>query len=239
MVNLRNMKFSIVIPAHNEAEYVGQAIKTVLGQDYPRRDFEIIVVDNNSEDETAKVAKSAGADKVVKETNQGTNSARERGFKESKGEIIAFLDADCEAPPDWLQKIERSLKASGVAAVSGPYNYGFAGFKKRLLKLYFRLIANIDRVLYFVFRKKTGIIFGGNFAVWKWAIQKIGGLPPLKFWGDDTAIAMVLSRKAGRVIFDPTILVKSSPRRFYKTGFLELAVRYIWNYLKIYFRYSR
>lgn len=230
------MKFSVVIPAFNEAASITNSIRALKSQNVKRNDFEIIVVDNNSKDETFNVAVRAGADKVVKETIQGTNAARQRGYKESQGEIIAFLDADSEPPRDWLEKIKKNLSREGVAAVSGPFDYQFTNLKKILERIYIRkFFPKAPAILKFIFRKKAGVIIGGNFAVWRKNIEKIGGLPQLAFWGDDAAIAMLISRKAGKVVFDPNLTVKSSPRRFEKGGFFRLSWRYIMAYLRAYF----
>ena len=230
------MKFSVVIPARNEEQKIASVVRSLLRQDYPRSEFEIIVVDNGSSDATSAHAKSAGADKVLREEKPGTNIARQRGVVESRGEIIGFLDADSEAPSDWLKKVEMFLKNPGVVAVSGPYDMNLIGWKGRLELIYaHKLLPVIDRVLYFIFRKKAGVIIGGNFAAWRWAIDKIGGLPPLVFWGDDAAIAMMLSRKVGKVLFTPEIEVKNSPRRYDRRGFLRLSFLYAWNYFKMYF----
>ena len=123
------MKFSVIIPAYNESGHIANAIKSILAQDAGRRNFEVIVADNNSTDETSRAAREAGADKVVLETEQGTNMARNAGYKASKGEIIVFMDADCIAPPDWLSRIGRLLENSSLAMVSGPYDYGFSGIR--------------------------------------------------------------------------------------------------------------
>lgn len=229
------MKFSVVIPAYNEAEYVAKAITAVKNQNLPRSQFEIIVVDNNSTDNTSEIAKKTGADKVLKEKKQGTNLARQRGFEESQGEIVVFLDADCEVPPDWLERIEKNLNRNGVAAVSGPYDYGFGGIKKLADDFYTGFVFKyLDRILYFLFWKKAGVIIGGNLGVWRWALEKIGGLPPFSFHGDDAATAMLLARNVGKVIFDPKLKVKSSPRRFEKQGLFKTNAKYVKSYLKAY-----
>ena len=233
---MSKIKFSIVIPAHNEEKNIGNAVKSLLGLNYNREDFEIIVVDNASVDKTSEKAKSAGADKIVLELNKGTNFARERGRLEASGEIVAFLDGDSEVDPDWLIKIEKDLSISGVVVVSGPFNYGFKGLRKILDDIYTgHILTVIPQVLFFIFRRKAGILIGGNFAGFAPAFEKIGGFPPLKFWGDDAAIAMLISRKVGRVLFDPDLRIKSSPRRFEDVGFSFLSFRYVGSYLKIYF----
>jgi len=233
------MKYSVVIPAYNEAGHIENAIAALLSQTIKRRDFEIIVADNNSVDNTPELALRAGADLVVKETVRGTNFARQAGFKKSKGEIVAFLDADCQPPPDWLERAGKKILESGIAAVSGPFDYGFRGIKKTLDYLYSRYaLPKVPSLLNFIFGKKAGIIIGGNLAVKRKTIETIGGLPPLTFWGDDAALAMLISRRVGKVIFDPDLIVKSSPRRFEKSGFLKLAILYIIAYLKAYFNPS-
>src|SRR6185295_5114198 len=82
------------------------------------------------------------------------------------------------------------------------------------------LFPRVDTILYTVFRRKAGVMHGGNFGVWKRSLEKIGGITPWPH-GEDAAIAMTLSRQAGRVLFDPTLIVKSSPRRFEKEGFIR------------------
>lgn len=234
--NMNKIKFSIVVPAYNEEAGIGRAVKSLLHLDYPREQYEIIVIDNNSVDKTSLAAKEAGADKVFLETNKGTNLARERGRKEARGEIIAFLDGDSEAYPDWLKKIEKDLSLPGVVAVSGPYDYGFKGSRKKLDDLYqAHILPRVPKILQFLFRRKAGVLIGGNFAGMATAFEKIGGLPPLRFWGDDVAIAMLISRHVGKVLFDPQLRIKSSARRFETEGFFSLFFRYVWTYLKIYF----
>ncbi|MDO8504909.1 MAG: glycosyltransferase family 2 protein [Candidatus Liptonbacteria bacterium] len=230
------MKFSVVIPAYNEEKVIGVAVKSLRELSTPKKDFEIIVVDNNSKDKTSAVAKEAGADKVFSEKTAGTNFARERGRIGAEGEIVAFLDADCEAPKDWLSKIEANLKKDGVVATSGPYDHGFGPVGTFLDKLYTtHFMSLVPRALKFIFGKNAGVLIGGNFAAYSWALKKIGGLPPLAFWGDDAATAMLLCRKVGKVYFDPNLRIKSSPRRFKEQGFLKLTVFYIWSYLRVYF----
>ena len=86
---------SVVIPAYNAAWCVRKAIDSVLAQDF--RDFELIVVDDGSTDDTAAVLSAYGnAIRIVHQTNGGLSNARNTGIRESRGEFVAFLDAD-----DW------------------------------------------------------------------------------------------------------------------------------------------
>ena len=90
-INSRNMTVSIIIPAFNEDKTVGNVIKTVKSLNYI---YEIIVVDDGSQDNTAQVAEKAGAKVIQHLKNQGKGSAIKTGFINSKGDIVVFLDAD-------------------------------------------------------------------------------------------------------------------------------------------------
>lgn len=105
------IKVSIIIPAYNEEETIGDVLKDTIKttRKLPKYSFEIIVVDNNSNDRTAAIAKKQGV-KVLTEKKKGKGNALIRGFKESKCPIIIMLDADgSHLPsdiPKFLKKIE-------------------------------------------------------------------------------------------------------------------------------------
>ena len=117
-----HMRFSIIVPAYNEAAYLGRALDSLLHQDFTGR-YEVIVVDNNSTDGTAAIAGQYGVP-VVTEPQQGVCAARQRGVDCAKGEIIISTDADTTQPADWLRTIDaRFAESDGVVAVAGPCRY--------------------------------------------------------------------------------------------------------------------
>ena len=84
---------SVVIPTYNRAWIVKEAVDSVLAQDY--KDFELIVVDDGSTDDTSRVLAPYGdAIKVVFQENKGVSAARNRGVSQASGRFIAFLDSD-------------------------------------------------------------------------------------------------------------------------------------------------
>lgn len=84
---------SVIIPTYNRAEFLGDAIRSVLDQDYA--DYEIIVIDDGSEDGTPEVACAFGkAVRYFRQNNAGVASARNRGLRLAKGRYVAFLDSD-------------------------------------------------------------------------------------------------------------------------------------------------
>lgn len=111
---------SVVIPAFNEEKYLSFCLASLQKQTF--KNYEIIVVDNNSTDKTAQIAKKFGA-KIVKEKKQGMIPARERGFRQARGELIARTDADSLLPPDWLTKIYHTFqKNPHIVAITGSYH---------------------------------------------------------------------------------------------------------------------
>jgi glycosyltransferase involved in cell wall biosynthesis len=96
---------SCVICAYNYERFVAEAVQSALDQDYPRDRFEVIVVDDGSTDGTPEVLRGFGDEiRVVRQENAGLNAATERGIRESRGELIALLDADDAWTPDKLRR---------------------------------------------------------------------------------------------------------------------------------------
>lgn len=87
------MSVSVIIPAYNECKTVGDVVKAVISLDYIS---EVIVVDDGSDDNTAQIAKDAGAEVIKHFKNRGKGSAIKTGFNESSGDIVVFLDADIQ-----------------------------------------------------------------------------------------------------------------------------------------------
>lgn len=233
-------RFTVVIPAYNESSTVGAAIRSIQEQRLADGDrLEILVVDNNSQDDTVRVAASALGDsgRVLTAAEQGPNFARQCGFRESTGSIVAFLDADCTVPPTWLTSIARAIEG-GACAVSGPVYYTFqsrwaTAVGRPYASFVVPLVPWVARLLT---RKPAAVLAGGNFGAARWALETIGGLPPVPFWGDDARTAMLLAREAGRVRFARDVYAYTSPRRYEEHGLLKLNVRYAMSYFQAAFR---
>ncbi|GAH74960.1 unnamed protein product, partial [marine sediment metagenome] len=109
MVEVKNKPtVSVIIPTYNRAYLIGRAIQSVLNQTY--QDFEIIVVDDGSTDDTEEIVRSFKDKRigyVRHEKNKGAAAARNTGIKAAKSEYIAFQDSDDE----WLpEKLEKQMK---------------------------------------------------------------------------------------------------------------------------------
>jgi glycosyltransferase involved in cell wall biosynthesis len=109
---------SIVIPAHNAAWSLVECLESLAWQSYPQYLREVLVVDNNSTDNTAKVTRAKGLTPLFC-AKPGPSAARNVGIAKAKGEFIAFLDSDAVAQPDWLERLVEPFADETVGGVGG------------------------------------------------------------------------------------------------------------------------
>ncbi len=115
---------SIIIPTYNDAEFLPLCLESVFGQTF--RDFEIIVVNDGSTDNTKEILSSyENQIKVIHQENTGRNPARMRGYAEANGDYLLFLDSDIEMEPDMLENLYRALETSPDASFAyGQFVFG-------------------------------------------------------------------------------------------------------------------
>lgn len=115
-------RFSVVVPAYDEADVLDVTLDALLRQDFTEG-YEVIVVDNASHDATADVARRAGV-RVLHEPVPGVCAARQRGVDGARGEIVVSTDADTVVPQDWLTRFDAQFRSHPeVVAVAGPCRY--------------------------------------------------------------------------------------------------------------------
>jgi glycosyltransferase involved in cell wall biosynthesis len=119
------MKASIVICTYNRSGLLEESIRSLLKQDFSAGQFEIIVVDNNSADNTRNAVQTLAAASPVKiayvfEGQQGLSHARNAGIRHAGGEIVVFTDDDIEAEPSWLVSLISAFNSPDVACAGGP-----------------------------------------------------------------------------------------------------------------------
>jgi peptidoglycan-N-acetylglucosamine deacetylase len=187
---------SVVIPAYNEARLIRKCLESLQKQDYPG-EYEVIVVDNNCRDNTARNACEMGA-RVVPCARQGVTYARQAGAESARGQIIVQADADTNYPTWWLSRIQNQFdRHPDAAAVAGTFVYQdppwwgvFEMFLRAFVNLLFTLVLG-----------RPIAPSGANFAFSQKAFREIGGYDPLAYSADQYNIVTRLS-KIGRIIYD-------------------------------------
>lgn len=228
---------SVVIPAYNEENYLLSCLESIKNQDYAA-EYEVIVVDNASTDNTAQIARDWGA-KVVYESKQSPACARQKGAEVATGKIIAFTDADTRAPTHWLSTIVwRFLCEPEIVSLSGPYAYCDAGrFSKITTYIGNFLTVITDQLFRKVFRKGSAI-WGCNFAVRRSALLEVGGFDTsIKFYGEEYELSLRL-KKAGKGCIMPRLFVLTSARRLKRIGIVNQYWNWIVDYFTVLFWYT-
>ena len=220
---------SVVIPAYNEEDYLPSCLESIRKQDYAG-EYEVIVVDNASTDNTAQIARDWGA-KVVYEGKRSPACARQKGAEVATGKIIAFIDADTKAPVHWLSTIVwRFLCEPETVVISGPYAYCDAGRIARIASYGNFISIIIDQLFRKAFNKGSAV-WGCNFAVRRSALLEVGGFDTsIRFYGEEYELSLRL-RKAGKGGIIPWLFVLTSARRLKRIG----VVNQYWNWVVDYF----
>jgi len=203
---------SVVILTRNRAVSLRRTLQALNAQDYPR--YEVIVVDNGSEDDTAQVVQEFSAKYIFSSPTNGISLSRRLGIDATYGEIIAFCDDDCVPVPEWLQHIVRRLGNEYDLGLLGGQviNIGFdtahqyKGRQKWTEK---------NGKLTFAADPKEADFFGNaNLAFKKTAYQAVGGYDPFfRASMEEIDLAMKFRHNGFRIAYEPAAIV-----RHYFTG---------------------
>jgi glycosyltransferase involved in cell wall biosynthesis len=180
---------SVVIPCWNQAHYLGEAIESVLAQTYPR--LELVVVDDGSEDNSHEVAGRYPGVRLVRQPNSGVAAARNRGLAESRGEYVAFLDADDRLLPQALAVGVRELAAQAEAAFAAgmPRDIGRDGRVVREAKQ-----PLVTRDHYLKLLEECFIWSGSSLVHRREALEAVGGFNERRVAADDYELYLKLAR---------------------------------------------
>jgi glycosyltransferase involved in cell wall biosynthesis len=187
-------KVSVIIPAKNEEVNIGLCLNAVKYQTLKPTD--LIVVDNGSEDETVQIAKAHGAT-VLKLPNANIGELRNFGASFGKGDIYAFLDADCVPDRDWLRIAVEKLKDNQIGAVgntvlpSGDENW-------------------VENVWYANIKPSEGLvryIGSANLIVKREIFNKLKGFNPKLKAGEDRDFAWKIQKAGFKTVHDNRIRV--------------------------------
>lgn len=172
---------------------------------------EVIVVDNNSTDDTLKVTETYSFVKVIKEKKQGVFFAVRSGFKLAKGDIIGRIDADTILGEDWIETVLDEMSEKSAAAITGPVSYYDMPFPHG--NYWFD---HIMRMLIYRFAyEKSPFLYGSNLAFRRNIWRKVAaGLCTRQDIHEDIDLAIHIREAGGRIVYDKNLLSAASGRRY-------------------------
>ena len=198
---LKNIQYSIVIPAYNEGERLGATLEKVLGFVRQQRwDAEVIVVNDGSRDNTAEIVREfAEKDPAVRllenPGNRGKGYSVRHGVLNARGEVVAFSDADLSSPIEELPKLLQALAAGADIAIGSRWLRTELQTQRQSLhrQLFGRIFNGLLRIILGLRFKDTQCGFK---AFTRRAAQTILPLQRIERWGFDPEI-LFLARKFG------------------------------------------
>ena len=194
-------RVSVVVCAYNAASTLRDTLEGIQRLDYPN--YETIVIDDGSTDETAAIARGYPV-RLVQTANHGLSAARNRGIAEATGSIVAFIDADAWPDPDWLTYLARSFTREGWVGVGGP-NLPPAGDGAVAA-----CVANAPGgpVHVLLSDREAEHIPGCNMAFWRSSLEEVGGFDTrFRVAGDDVDLCWKLQARGWKLGFNPTAVV--------------------------------
>lgn len=214
---------SVIIPAKNEEKLVQGCIESLDALDYPKEKLEIIIVDGLSTDRTVEVARELGA-MVIINAKQTVSPGRNIGFENSKGELIAFTDADCVVDTKWLINSVKYFEDEKVACVGGPNltpesesSFGKAVgfvFDQPVFAAGSIHARELDEI------KEVSSIPGCNAIYRKTVLSQVMPLDESMLTGDDTLLNREILDLGYKLLYTPDVIVlhfrRPSPKRLWR-----------------------
>ena len=219
-------EISIVMPAYNEEENIVPTLAS-LCNNITSLPVEIIVVNNNSTDDTKKLVKACGV-KCVLESKQGITNARNAGLAQAKGKYILNADADTIYPRDWIEEMIKPLKnKKDVAITYGRFSFIPIGNTGRVTYYFYELLSDITR-LYNNYKKTEAVnVYGFNSGFRREQGLQVDGFNHPPGSNEDGYLALKLSNKGfGKMhrVSNPNAIVWTTDRRIQIDGGLWKAV---------------
>ena len=163
---------TVIVPLYNDSELLRYCLSSLCLQTYPQERYEVIVVDNGSDENIQPLIKEFSDIKFFKEERPGSYSARNSGILHANGEILAFTDSDCNPSRDWIEKgVTTLINTSGCGVIGGRIRLFFKKeFKPTAVEI-FDAITFFQQKLYIT---KANFSVTANLFTFKKVFEKVG-----------------------------------------------------------------
>ncbi|MFZ3060700.1 MAG: glycosyltransferase [Candidatus Methanoperedens sp.] len=208
---MSSLKISVIIPVKNEEEKIEQCLKSIFNQSNPP--FEVIIVDGHSSDKTVEKAEKYPII-LLYEDHKTRAGACQVGLENSRGEIIAFTDADCIPQCDWLENLIKEFNSDIVGVGGGIKPSGKGIWEESINLATSTFLGSAKSVQGRLFKTKRYVksISGCNSAYRRDDIIKAGGFKTDLLTAEDTELNNRLA-KFGKLVFTPNAIVIHNPKR--------------------------
>jgi O-antigen biosynthesis protein len=194
----RYPKVSVVVASYNGARTLDSCLLSLQELNYP--DYEVILVDDGSTDNTQDIAKNYPKVKNIRQTNHGLSVARNVGIAAATGDVVAFTDSDCRVDEDWLYYIIGDLLNNFCVGVGG---HNFLPPEDSPVAAAV-LVSPGGPAHVMIDDHEAEHIPGCNMAFYKWALNEIGGFDPIfRKAGDDVDVCWRLQERGYKICFSP------------------------------------
>ncbi len=199
------IKASIVIPAFNAQKTIRACLEALEHQTVSRSEFEVIVIDDGSKDQTPEIVLEFKNALLFRQKNAGPAMARNRGAKKASAEIIVFLDSDCVPNSNWLEEMLKPFQKTEIAGAQGAYENPLPNWVACFIQL--EIEERYQRM-----KKKPFIDFVGSYsAAYRKKIFLGEGCFDEAFAmasGEDTDFSFRLAKKGYKMVFASKAIVK-------------------------------
>ncbi|MGC1307609.1 MAG: glycosyltransferase [Phormidesmis sp.] len=221
---LRNKCISVIVPTRNRSFLLDKALQSLCQQTIDSYEFETVVVDNGSTDNTKEIVNKYKSLlphlKYLYESAPGLHAGRHRGFLESHGDILVYADDDIQAFPTWLATIKQCFQNSDVVMVGGKNLPHFESYPPIWLQYMWKPPSSSDRILGYLSILDLGdepkivspsLIFGCNFSIRRHILEEAGGFHPdgmpqhlIRYRGDgESYVSQYVFSKKYKTLYHP------------------------------------
>ena len=215
------IKVSVVIPVYNNSVGMKKLLVSLATQDFPKDQYEVIVVDNNSTDNTLDLLIKYTEYSphffkyMIEDKIKSSYAARNKGIKIAKGDVLAFTDSDCIPAVTWLSQGYNKLIQSKASMVAGKIEFIFMNSKPNIWE-YYDAAGKLNQKSYV---ENAGFGATANLFVRKRMFDKYGlFLDELKS-GGDYEFGQRLTKSGEKLIYNQQALVRHSARLTFKEKF--------------------
>ncbi len=210
------LTLAVVIPAYNEEDTIRACVTAALGQTVPAD--EIIVVDNQSTDQTGSILREIKEDfpeaplRILQQNQaQGITPARNMGFDAVRSDIIGRIDSDSVLEPNWVQETKKIFRDETVHAATGPVIYYDMPLRRYMARADDTARRAMSRLV-----KRYHFLFGTNMALRKSAWDKVRSeicLDADREMHEDIDLSVHLVDEGFRIVYAPKMVTGMSSRR--------------------------